>query len=319
MPSTGRSRSIAARVSATSNASRSGTVPTVSGAALLVGAGVDVGAAGEDQAVDQLERLLRVLDQQRVGREHRDEAAGALHGVDVVGAAAAPPAGPRRSSGALERGADADHGTCHPPHHRINSAGIEPRESDEQSQSEHELESVNVRVADGVATIELNRPQALNAWNAQLGADLLAALRARRRGRRGARAADHRRRARLLLGRGSEGHERRRHHAGGAPGRLQDADRALPPDHARDPRGAQAGARGRQRPGGRDRLLAGALLRSDRRGRERVLPARVRQHRPGPRRRLLAVRAHARRLRARERAVDAGRAAAARRRRSSGA
>jgi 2-(1,2-epoxy-1,2-dihydrophenyl)acetyl-CoA isomerase len=41
-----------------------------------------------------------------------------------------------------------------------------------------ELETVNVRVADGVATVELNRPEALNAWNAQLGADLLAALRA---------------------------------------------------------------------------------------------------------------------------------------------
>ena len=41
-----------------------------------------------------------------------------------------------------------------------------------------QLESVNVRVADGVATVELNRPQALNAWNAGLGADLLAALRA---------------------------------------------------------------------------------------------------------------------------------------------
>jgi 2-(1,2-epoxy-1,2-dihydrophenyl)acetyl-CoA isomerase len=40
-----------------------------------------------------------------------------------------------------------------------------------------QLESVNVRVADGAATIELNRPQALNAWNAQLGTDLLAALR----------------------------------------------------------------------------------------------------------------------------------------------
>jgi len=40
-----------------------------------------------------------------------------------------------------------------------------------------ELETVNVRVQEGVATIELNRPQALNAWNAQLGADLLAALR----------------------------------------------------------------------------------------------------------------------------------------------
>ena len=39
------------------------------------------------------------------------------------------------------------------------------------------LDTVNVHVADGVATIELNRPQALNAWNAQFGADLLAALR----------------------------------------------------------------------------------------------------------------------------------------------
>jgi 2-(1,2-epoxy-1,2-dihydrophenyl)acetyl-CoA isomerase len=46
------------------------------------------------------------------------------------------------------------------------------------SETNTELESVNMRVADGVATIELNRPQALNAWNAQLGADLLAALRA---------------------------------------------------------------------------------------------------------------------------------------------
>jgi len=39
-----------------------------------------------------------------------------------------------------------------------------------------ELETVNVRVAGGAATIELNRPQALNAWNAQFGADLLAAM-----------------------------------------------------------------------------------------------------------------------------------------------
>jgi 2-(1,2-epoxy-1,2-dihydrophenyl)acetyl-CoA isomerase len=40
-----------------------------------------------------------------------------------------------------------------------------------------QLQAVNVRVDDGAATIELNRPEALNAWNAQLGADLLAALR----------------------------------------------------------------------------------------------------------------------------------------------
>jgi 2-(1,2-epoxy-1,2-dihydrophenyl)acetyl-CoA isomerase len=40
-----------------------------------------------------------------------------------------------------------------------------------------ELETVNMRFDAGAATIELNRPEALNAWNAQLGADLLSALR----------------------------------------------------------------------------------------------------------------------------------------------
>jgi 2-(1,2-epoxy-1,2-dihydrophenyl)acetyl-CoA isomerase len=40
-----------------------------------------------------------------------------------------------------------------------------------------QLETVNVSVEAGTATVELNRPQALNAWNAQFGADLLAALR----------------------------------------------------------------------------------------------------------------------------------------------
>jgi 2-(1,2-epoxy-1,2-dihydrophenyl)acetyl-CoA isomerase len=45
------------------------------------------------------------------------------------------------------------------------------------SDSNIQLETVDVSVLDGAATIELNRPEALNAWNAQLGADLLAALR----------------------------------------------------------------------------------------------------------------------------------------------
>jgi 2-(1,2-epoxy-1,2-dihydrophenyl)acetyl-CoA isomerase len=45
------------------------------------------------------------------------------------------------------------------------------------SQSSVVLETVNVSVEAGAATIELNRPQTLNAWNAQFGADLLAALR----------------------------------------------------------------------------------------------------------------------------------------------
>jgi 2-(1,2-epoxy-1,2-dihydrophenyl)acetyl-CoA isomerase len=38
------------------------------------------------------------------------------------------------------------------------------------------FQTVNVLRADAAATIELNRPQALNAWNHQLGVDLLAAL-----------------------------------------------------------------------------------------------------------------------------------------------
>jgi len=43
--------------------------------------------------------------------------------------------------------------------------------------SETKLETVNVHLADGYATVELNRPEVLNAWNGQFGADLLAALR----------------------------------------------------------------------------------------------------------------------------------------------
>jgi 2-(1,2-epoxy-1,2-dihydrophenyl)acetyl-CoA isomerase len=39
-----------------------------------------------------------------------------------------------------------------------------------------EYETVNVRRDGAAATIELNRPDALNAWNAQLGRDLLAAV-----------------------------------------------------------------------------------------------------------------------------------------------
>lgn len=38
------------------------------------------------------------------------------------------------------------------------------------------LETVNLTLEDGAAMIELNRPEALNAWNRQLGEDLLAAL-----------------------------------------------------------------------------------------------------------------------------------------------
>jgi 2-(1,2-epoxy-1,2-dihydrophenyl)acetyl-CoA isomerase len=46
------------------------------------------------------------------------------------------------------------------------------------SKLDTELETVNVEIGDGAATIELDRPDTLNAWNAQFGADLLAAVRA---------------------------------------------------------------------------------------------------------------------------------------------
>ena len=44
-----------------------------------------------------------------------------------------------------------------------------------------EYETVNVHRDGAAATIELNRPETLNAWNAQLGHDLLAAVTAGRR------------------------------------------------------------------------------------------------------------------------------------------
>jgi 2-(1,2-epoxy-1,2-dihydrophenyl)acetyl-CoA isomerase len=44
------------------------------------------------------------------------------------------------------------------------------------SESLTDLETVNLSIADGVATLELNRPQTLNAWNAQFGQDLMNAL-----------------------------------------------------------------------------------------------------------------------------------------------
>ncbi|MEA2140625.1 MAG: hypothetical protein QOC91_724, partial [Solirubrobacteraceae bacterium] len=45
------------------------------------------------------------------------------------------------------------------------------------NESSTQLQTVNVHRSGGAATVELNRPHALNAWNAQFGADLLAALR----------------------------------------------------------------------------------------------------------------------------------------------
>ncbi len=57
----------------------------------------------------------------------------------------------------------------------------ETRERNAVSDTNTSLQTVNVSLADGVAKIELNRPQALNAWNRQFGEDLLEALHRARR------------------------------------------------------------------------------------------------------------------------------------------
>ncbi|MGH2903460.1 MAG: enoyl-CoA hydratase-related protein [Solirubrobacteraceae bacterium] len=44
------------------------------------------------------------------------------------------------------------------------------------SEPSPQFETVGLRLADGVATVTLNRPEALNAWNKQFALDLLAAL-----------------------------------------------------------------------------------------------------------------------------------------------
>jgi 2-(1,2-epoxy-1,2-dihydrophenyl)acetyl-CoA isomerase len=57
-----------------------------------------------------------------------------------------------------------------------------------------QLQTVNVELAEGAALVELNRPQALNAWNQQFGLDLLEAVEAL--------AADERVRAVTITGAG---------------------------------------------------------------------------------------------------------------------
>ncbi len=171
------------------------------------------------------------------------------------------------------------------------------------------LETVSVTTSQtGAATIELNRPQRMNAWTPQLAQDLLAAL---------SQAAEQESiRAVMLTGAGrgfSSGADLKEGGAGellptGRPERLQDADRALPPRDEGDQGAPEAGDRGGRWRRGGGWVLARALLRPGARVAERLLPARLREHRPGPRRRILAARAEQGRHGARGRDGDAGRA-----------
>ncbi len=152
-----------------------------------------------------------------VGRQHQRDAAGPLHGLDVVERQQRRLLVPDAPAGALERGADADHGPSHPPHHRINArderqldppSGIQSRPGTREESNERaghrardgqrarrrRRRDDRAEPARGAQRLEraVRRRPARGA--AQAGAD--EAVRARR---------DHRRRARLLLGRRPEG------------------------------------------------------------------------------------------------------------------
>ena len=265
-----------ARASAISNASRSGRMPLGHRVGLgAVGGRVDVGAAGQDQAVQDVEDSSGSASA-GVGRQHQRDPAGGLDGVHVVAVEEVGLRVPVAPAGSLDRGADADAGggPCPQAIRRMRPMA----------------ETVTTRrgASNGAELrIELNRPDTMNAWNEQFGLDLLR----RRRGGRGRRLGPlrdhHRRGPRLLLRRRPEGRLRARRRRA-----TRTSARALReryhPIISDDPRDAEARAGGGQRPGGRHRLLARARLRPDPRQGVGLLPARVREHRARPRRRLLA-------------------------------
>ena len=81
-----------------------------------VAGGVEVGAAGEDQPVDDVEHLVGVALGLGVGRDHQREAAGGLDGVDVGAVEEERLGVPDRPARALDRGADADAGAVEATH-----------------------------------------------------------------------------------------------------------------------------------------------------------------------------------------------------------
>ena len=147
--------------------------------------------AGEHQAVDQLEHLAGLVDQLLVRHQPQRQPAGALDRGDVAdrdssaagwsqtlqrarsSAAQMPITGlfiPQtigsRESGRLRAGLRARAPAGH--------SGFLREET--MSETTTELQTVKLHVEDGAATVELNRPEVLNAWNGQLGDDLRAAF-----------------------------------------------------------------------------------------------------------------------------------------------
>ena len=133
--------------------------------------------------------------------------------------------------------------------------------------------------ADGVATITLNRPDALNSFTVELKEALLDAVQEV--------AADPAARAVVITGAGRgfcAGQDLREHAellAAGDPAPLETVQRALQPAGARGRDHAQAGDRRGQRDRGRGRRVAQLRRRLPDRGGRREVSARLRQRRAG--------------------------------------
>ena len=157
--------------------------------------------------------------------------------------------------------------------------GLTPR-PDGRGAGDPAFTTIRFEVADAIATITLDRPDALNALTVPMKGELLAAFRAI--------ARDRAVRAVVLTGAGpgvlcrpgpqGAARARRRPARGRGP-------RALQPDHPRDARARPADRRGDQRGRGRRRRVAGVRLRHPDRGRGRELRARVRPDRARARQR----------------------------------
>ena len=228
MPSTRQVALDRARASARfRSASRSGTVSTVSRVRALRRRrdGSMSAPPARISPSSSAEQLLGVLDQLLVGRQHQRQPAGALHGVDVVASAAAR----RRWSHTLQRAARA---RCRcrsrvvPSRYTIGStlAGARSRpaetaarrrlphdERSAMSEPDTQLETVNLTIDDGGRDDRAQPPRRRSTPGTASSATTCSRRVARCREDDAVRAVlDHRRRARLLLGRRPEGPRRRR-------------------------------------------------------------------------------------------------------------
>ena len=122
-----------------------------------------------------------VIDDRRLDRALRSDGQGMHRSATVIGDRAARP----------EPAPDL-------PLDRRRAGRLSRRERNEYS-APMAPSTVELQIADGAATITLNRPDSLNSWNEEFGHDLRDGARAGGPRRRRAGGDDHRRRARLLL------------------------------------------------------------------------------------------------------------------------